>query len=382
MLSKPLLPVWLICALMLVSAVINKVPGQALESVLRFLFFAVTAVAAWEALETTGPKVLKRLLFIFIQPLTYQIVSIALGVVKSGELDGSVSYIGGYYHEELFSLILATCFLVAVFAPRIRRSVRLALCAGSFVGIYLANYRTTMLGIAPLAIAALLLQAPRAFAREQRNLVRGAIVGLAAIAVVVGASTGEQRFADIAALKEGTALIKPPATFTFAEQRVLSARPYLWSSYLYAYAEAPRTQKIIGFGPDSWTERFPLYAHNTLISFLYELGILGAVAILILWISMLRIALRAQPYTRGLLVAAHASFFVLNMGTMPHWQVEGNIFYGLLCGYTIAKARLALAVQEKRRDLAYDLSSPSFEDDDLEPIWPAAPESLPSSARR
>ena len=26
---------------------------------------------------------------------------------------------------------------------------------------------------------------------------------------------------------------------------------------------------------------------------------------------------------------------------LAHWQVEGNILYGLLCGYTIAKARQA-----------------------------------------
>ena len=38
---------------------------------------------------------------------------------------------------------------------------------------------------------------------------------------------------------------------------------------------------------------------------------------------------------RGQLVCVHIGFILLNMATMPFWQVEGIIFYGLLCGYTV-----------------------------------------------
>src|SRR3546814_2883159 len=41
------------------------------------------------------------------------------------------------------------------------------------------------------------------------------------------------------------------------------------------------------------------------------------------------------------LIAAHFAFFLLNMATMPFWQVEGLALYGLLCGYTIHAARAA-----------------------------------------
>ncbi len=37
---------------------------------------------------------------------------------------------------------------------------------------------------------------------------------------------------------------------------------------------------------------------------------------------------------KGKLLAAHASFLLLNMATMPHWTIEGNILYGIICGYT------------------------------------------------
>ena len=26
---------------------------------------------------------------------------------------------------------------------------------------------------------------------------------------------------------------------------------------------------------------------------------------------------------------------LLNMATMPHWLIEGNILYGFICGYTV-----------------------------------------------
>jgi hypothetical protein len=38
---------------------------------------------------------------------------------------------------------------------------------------------------------------------------------------------------------------------------------------------------------------------------------------------------------RGVLVGAHLSFLVLNMSTMPMWMIEGNMLYGIICGYTL-----------------------------------------------
>lgn len=364
--ALPFIPVFLICGLMILSGIVNQVAIDALEPILRFLFFALTAVALWQALENNGSIVLKRLLFVFIQPIAYQLASILLGVVKSGEIDGSVSYIGGFYHEELFSLIIATCFLVAVLAPSIGRVTRLALSVVSFVGVYLANYRTTMLGIAPVAIVGLLLVVPRAFRPKQRLLVRVAVALAGAGLIIVGFSLEENRFSDLAAVSQGTALIKPPETFSYADQRVLSSRPYIWSQYLYAYGEAPPLQRAIGFGPDSWQQRFPIYAHNTVISFLYELGAAGAIAILLLWFTMFRQALLTDGRSRWLLIAGHASFFLLNMATMPHWQIEGNIFYGVLCGYTLARARCAKALTQAETEFVTRHRAPAH----AGPAWP------------
>ena len=333
-------PVAIICALMLVSGFINHNPGAAIEPITRMAFFAVISVAFWQALDFGGPRVMTRLLSVFLLPISFQLLSIALGVVKAGESDGSASYIGGYGHEQVFSLILASCFVVASFATHIRRTVKALVSIVSLIGIALANYRTTILGVTPLLLVQIFGGIPAAVRPEQRNFVRTTMLILGIFGLAVFGAIDRNRFADLATVTSSSfTLIKPPQSFTVEERRVLSSRPYIWSNYIYAYKDGTAVQKIVGFGPDSWTAFFRVYAHNTVISYLYELGILGVAAILFLWAVMAALSWRAPREVRPQLLGAHASFFVLNMATMPHWQIEGNILYALICGYTLAQAR-------------------------------------------
>lgn len=336
----PLAPVALICLLMLISSLLNNDVGLAVDPIVRFIYFAVICVGFWQALETSGPKILGRMLWVFVPVITFQLLSIILGVAKAGEADGSVSYIGGFHHEQAFSLILASCFIITCLATRIPRLIKMGLSLISLIGIYLANYRTTILGVAPLAITQMVIGIPVAFRAAQRPFILGAMAVTAAALLVVAATTQSERFADVGTVAtHGTSLIKPPETFSRDDRKVLNGRVYLWSSYIYAYKTGDPLHRVIGFGPDSWTRSFSLYAHNTVISFLFELGIFGVLAIFLLWGSMLRLALRAPRGSRAKIVAAHLSFFMLNMATMPHWQIEGNILYGLVCGYTMTMAR-------------------------------------------
>lgn len=338
------LPIAAVCGSIVLSGIVNQMPGAIMEPVLRFMFFAVICVAVWQALENKGAVILRRLLVVFIAPIADQVASVALGVVKSGEIDGSISYIGGFFHEQIFSLVMATCFLVTILASRIGRFQRLALCTISLAGIYLANYRTTIVAMVPLTMVAIFMGFPRTFRTKQRALVVIVVVTIGLGVMAFGTTAAQERFSDLDVVAtQGTHLIKPPEQFRSAERRVLSARPYIWSWYIYAYAKAPKTQRIVGLGPDAWVGQFDEYAHNTLISFLYEMGLIGAAAILFLWLMMFRLALAAEPHLRPLLLSAHLSFFLLNMATMPFSQLEGDILYGMLCGYTLAKARFAKA---------------------------------------
>jgi hypothetical protein len=85
------------------------------------------------------------------------------------------------------------------------------------------------------------------------------------------------------------------------------------------------------------------------ISYLYEFGLFGASLIVLVWLAMLARAHRIRDaWMRGQLMCAHVGFIVLNFATMPHWQLEGLILYGLLCGYTIALTSRARAPQMRR----------------------------------
>jgi hypothetical protein len=144
------------------------------------------------------------------------------------------------------------------------------------------------------------------------------------------------RFADLAVtLGNSGDLMKPQALYTDDERLLLSTRPYIWSGYIYAYLDGGTRNHLLGFGPDSWMTVFPVYAHNTLISQLYEYGVVGVGAIVLLWATMLACALQVKRGPRGKLLAAHVSFLLLNMATMPHWMIEGDILYGIVCGYTL-----------------------------------------------
>jgi hypothetical protein len=345
----PFFPVAIICLLMLVSGFVNHNPSGAVEPLVRYAFFVVIAVAFWQAIDTGGPKSITRLLWVFATPVVFQLFSIGLHVAKAGENDGSVSYIGGYYHEQQFSLILASCFVVASLAPQLRRWIRLSISLVSLIGIALANYRTTIVGMTPLVLTQILTGLPAAIRPGQRGFVRSGLLVVGFCGFLAVAAADEQRFGDIGTiLTHGTSIIKPPESFTKEDRELLSGRTLLWSTYIYAYDKGTTAQKIVGFGPDSWSGVMGRYAHNTLVSYLYELGVLGVAAILLLWASMAAIALRAPRGIRTKVLAAHASFFLLNMATMPHWQIEGNILYGLICGYTLATARAAQRASRRR----------------------------------
>ena len=84
------------------------------------------------------------------------------------------------------------------------------------------------------------------------------------------------------------------------------------------------------------------------------------IAILLLWGRMFRLAWSTDERTRTLLLGGHLSFLVLNLATMAHWQVEGNILYGVLCGLTIAKARQARATKMIVRRYTIKRSAPKL----------------------
>lgn len=329
------------------SGMINGLWIPMIETLLKWGYFIVVLLCAYDCMQRDGDgRIFKALIWAIAPLVLMQALSIALGVTKATESDGSVSFIGGFHHEASFSVALITGFLIVSLAPRLHPAFRIAALAYFVFAIYLANYRTSLLALAPIALGYLTFSGARAFTPRDRLLVSMAALILATGTAIGGGWLMRERLTDInvAAGSSGD-LVKAPDEFSTAERKLFSGRLYIWNRYYDEYKAGDDTQLIIGKGPDAWEAVFGVYAHNTLISYLYEFGMLGAVLVLLIWASMLARAISVRdPWLRGQLVFAHLGFIVLNFATMPFWQIEGLILYGLLCGATLYATRAQAAI--------------------------------------
>jgi hypothetical protein len=321
------------------SGLLNKALVPTIETLLKWGFFAVVMLATMDCMRRDGDaRIFRLLLWAFAPVIVYQVLSVGLDVGKATESDGSVSFIGGYNHEAAFSVVLITCLTVASLAPRLNPFVCLAVVGVCLVGVVLANYRTSLFAAVPIVFGFFVFGIARGLRPGRRIAV--SIVGLLLMmgAAVSGSALMADRMSDVGVVaEEGGAIIKSPEQFTEAERKLLSGRIYLWNRYIEDYSAGDDRHLLLGYGADSWVERFGLYAHNTLVSYLFEFGIVGAGLIIAVWLGMIFRSVRAPDWTvRGQLLSAHIGFVLLNMATMPFWLIEGLIFYGLLCGYTVA----------------------------------------------
>lgn len=324
-------------AVIILSGLINGVASPTFETLLKWGYFAVILLAVVDCMERDGDhRILGLLLWAFAPPLVYQALSIGLGAGKATESDGSVSYIGGYNHEAAFSVILVTCFAVASLAPRINLFLRLCLLAACIAGLFAANYRTSLIALAPLAAGYFVFGIARAVAPGRRVIV--SLIGLLIMSggALIANAIVSDRMADLSALSDSQGLVRSPEEFSEADRKLLSGRLYIWNLYIDQYSAGRDPQLVFGYGADSWIDRFGVYAHNTFISYLFEFGIAGAALIVMVLLGMLARAFTIRDWAlRGQLVCTHLGFVCLSMATMPFWQIEGLILYGLICGYTV-----------------------------------------------
>ncbi len=334
-----LMPFYVLIALAIISAFGNGGFTSGLITVItKHGYLIVIILATYGAMTRgRGGDFMSAILWSFLPVFIWQFISIAFGYGKLTETDvTAMSYIGGYNHEAAFSVILATCLTVACFSTGMNRTLKFGIIVVCVAGIVLANYRTTLVAIVPILLMYFSSSSLGRFPLRDRPFVVASLIVVGAIALGVLGLLFAERFNDVTAVASGDVnFFKRPAEYTVDEGRLLSGRPYIWSSYFFAWLDGDLTEWVIGFGPESWNDTFPLYAHNTLVNYLYEYGVIGVVVLLWVWGSMLVSALRVRHPQGGVLVGAHLSFIVLNMATMPMWMVEGNILYGLICGYTL-----------------------------------------------
>jgi len=335
-----LLPVYGVVLAALISAAVNRAYVDAFGVAVKWGYFAVVLVCAWQALERLGPRFIGGLTYAFATPLALQGLSLALGVSKRADEAGGRSFIGGYQHEAAFSIILLAALFVATQLSRWPAWGRAALTLLCAVGLYLAAYRTSLIAAAPLLGAYLVAEISQGFAPSARAAVKIAAAGLALAALAGGVWLLQDRLGDFLILAGDADVLRPPGDYRVLERELFSSRLYLWSQYLSVWSAGGFSVHAFGFGPDAWEGVFVTYAHNTLVSTLYELGAFGAAAVLALWAAMGAQALPALRRPGGaVLAAAHLSVILLNMATMGQWLIEGLILYALVCACTLQAAR-------------------------------------------
>lgn len=359
MARRELLGIYALCALILVSAAANGALAGGVEAVIKWAYFVVFLALTYSASRVHGVSRLAGLLLTaFSTPILLEISSILLGIPKQSEADGSASYVGGYFHEGGFSVVILTALMLSVVAKARNAWFKIGLVLALFVLLFLVNYRTVVIpGLLLLGapFLALMLYARRSTLALG---VIGLVLPVAALLADGGSSGSLDRFSEASALFSGK-MFQPPEYFSEEDQDLLSGRLYIWSSYVYGYLAGGDVQLLFGFGAGEWSDYFGKYAHNTFVSALFEYGPFGPILTLA---AILQLTPLSRPFAsvrRFYLLLAHVAFFTVHFGTMPFWLVEGLIYYALLCGLTLGEVddRVSAA---RRPSVADDLQGRSF----------------------
>jgi len=334
---KVLLPVYTFLLCVVLSAVVNSQFGSSVGSIIKWVYLLIVSLLIYHTLKLHGEKkVLSYLLIPFSLPIIMQVISIFLGYSKQTEGDMSISFIGGYNHEAVFSIIILTFMVLWVLLPRNSIRFQPLMVGFSIFCLLMANYRTALLGALPILLFYYWDYSIKTVVQTQRKytvfFLVLFVVGLAGVVLPIFS----ERFGDIAIVVDSFGeLLKSDQYYTRDERALFSARLYIWSQYLTDFFSAPVKLWLTGFGADSWKLSYDKYAHNTFVSFLYEFGFVGLLVFIWILFQPLKMLLATPPSSiKGRLIAAHIGFIVVNMATMPLWQIEGVMFYGVLLGFS------------------------------------------------
>ena len=360
---KRLLPIYLVIAATIMSGVMNGRIPDAVTPVTKLGYLIVLAIATYDSLSRHRlGDVFWGVLTNYLAPLILLALSIVVGLgAGSEENPGAISFRGGFYHDSAFSIIVLTFMMAACFLDFSRNKIAFICITVSAVSLIFVNYRTSVLASAPLIATALFCRTIKLFVPRARPLFALVLIVMGIAALMPVAAALQERFQDISVvLSRSSELLKPAEYYTDAEQDLFSARIYIWAEYLTAYIKGDLRNWLFGFGPDFGQKNFRIYAHNTFVGTLYDLGAMGLLSVIVLVVSNLLATLRIHGPRRPIVLAAYLTFIFLNMATMPLWQIEGNIFFALLLGATWQMSRRAIKDQTSARENGFGFPSPSL----------------------
>lgn len=334
-------PLLFLMAIVFLSGLINSEFGGLVKDMMKWLYFIAISLLLYRAFEMFDPEIVLRGLFAAtLTPLLLQFISIGVGRGSFDATIGKVVYIGGYGSSAAFSLSLFTTLCIGALIKWRYSFISLFIALICVSGIYIAQYRTTILAALPLMgimVSVLMLHwTPKVL--RPLSLLYVLVGGIGAVGLAI--QFVPPKFLDIVVvLQSVTELMQAPEFFTPAERELFSGRIYIWSQYLTAWWDAPAFVHVLGFGPEAWEGMQEKYAHNTFVSYLYEFGVLGLVALFVFFFTQLVTVTLVRPVSLAWqLMAALLGFLIANLATMPLWLIEGLILLAVLCALSWAKA--------------------------------------------
>lgn len=336
---KVFLPVYALIGVMVFSALYNGGSAGLINAVLRQLLFVVIAISVFRALDQSAhdERMPGRMLSLLIVPLLFQAMSVVFRVVNlSGAQEGSLSFIGGYVHEGVFSTVILIGLVITVLSTGLTWKRSTLIIGVLLAALIYANYRTTFLAAIPLLVGHVFIGSGQGFRSDMAAVIRtlAIIVALIIAGLLFNALSG--RLSDVALVAQDFSdLFKPPREYDSEARDLLSGRLVIWSNYVFTTVTSSLSHILIGFGPDAWEQQMTIYAHNVYVSYLYEMGVIGVAALLLVMLSFLWLAMTARHPRRWALVASHLGYLILCLGTMPTVTIEGVFLYAIICGYTL-----------------------------------------------
>jgi len=334
---KSIMPFYFIIFSIILSALYSGEFMGGVVVIMKWLLLIVTSIALIQLFYKHGlVDTLKPFYYLFMGLLVCQLASILLGEGKDTEAlnstSNSISYIGGYAHESAFSILMYNGLLISSLLM-LKKNIRPIIPFLFFIGLIFANYRTLLLSSLIPLMGVYFAYYYMGAKKDIKLLVfSSGLISALAFSLLFGGDVIE-RFGELGgALSNLNELMSIDySLFNVEERRLLSSRLYLWNMYLTEFSYFSFLGMFLGAGPEAWTGYFEVYAHNTYIAVLFDLGIIGLIALLIMLSStFLLIAKIEDKKLKVVSIGFLVGFFIMSNSTMPLWAVEGVHLYSFI----------------------------------------------------
>ncbi len=332
-LHPPLFPFYLLFIIIILSAMLNRAYVPLILELMRWTFFVIVLLLTMENIKQHGrPAILTLFACVLALPLVLQFMSVGLGV-RSLDAQGAVIYIGQYGSLPAFWRLLFTLACVLILIRPRNDGLMLLFCASVLIGLYWTNNRTSIGGTLPIFLMFMYSYVSRILDISAKAILTFGGAALLMFAIPLAYTNLPEKYAAVQELVTYVdKVVEDPRLLTDQERLAGTGRIGIWTTYLFEWRHADWPHKLLGFGPDAFTAKFP---HNDHLGMLYQFGLLGFCffTLILVW-QAVAIARVRDAALRERLIGCFAGFLVITQTTDAVWNLESLIALAIICAVT------------------------------------------------